>query len=100
MTDAVLKRLEAVAAKLEQYAGSVGGSSAAAGSGSAGSSSGPSAKVTAYDAWFAASAQPFIDAANAVEGTKPVVRSTTHAFAWQLSSSPLTRILTGTRQDS
>jgi len=73
MSDAVLKRLEAVAAKLEAYAGSV--ASGAGASASAGSSSNGGAKVAEYDAWFAANAQPFLDAANSVDGTKGVAQS-------------------------
>ena len=73
MTDAVVKRLEAVAAKLEAFAGSVSSGSSSAGS-SAPSAAGPSARVQAYDAFYAAHVQPFLDAANAVEGSKIVVR--------------------------
>jgi len=71
MTDAVLKRLEAVAAKLEAYAGSVASGAPAASAGSSGSG----AKVAAYDEWYAANAQPFIEAANAVDGTQGVAKS-------------------------
>lgn len=72
MSAAVTSRLEAVAARLEAYVSTLGG---AAASGSASGSSGASsAKVDAYDAFVASAAQPFIEAANATEGSKAVVR--------------------------
>ena len=52
--------------------GGASASASASGSASAGASS---AKVDAYDAFIASSAQPFIDAANATEGSKTVVRT-------------------------
>jgi hypothetical protein len=73
MTDAIVKRLEAVAAKLEAFAAGNGATSSTHATSTASSSAGPSAKLAAYDALYTASIQPFIDAANAVEGTKPVV---------------------------
>ncbi len=85
MTDAVIKRLEAVAAKLEAFAGSA---QTGAGAGSSGSSSG-GAKVAAYDAWFSANAQPFLDAANSVEGSKGVVRNSTPHSEQGCTGSPV-----------
>ena len=74
MSDSIVARLEAVAAKLEAFAASNPTPSACPASGSSGSaSSGPSAKVAAFDSFYSASVQPFIDAANSVEGTKIVV---------------------------
>ena len=79
MSDAIVKRLEAVAAKLEAFAaGNAGAAAAASSSSSSGSAAGPSAGVVAYDAFYASAAQPFIDAANAVEGSKAVVSSSNH----------------------
>jgi len=76
MSEALVQRLEAVAAKLESFVGSMGSGSAAAvvpasGSG-AGAGAGPSARLQAYDAFMSASANPFLEAAGAVEGTKAV----------------------------
>lgn len=69
MSDAIVKRLEAVAAKLEQF---VHGAPAAS-SAPAAPSAGPSARLQAFDALVQAAMQPFVDAANAVPGTKAVV---------------------------
>lgn len=73
MTDAIVKRLEAVAAKLEAFASSSPAAAPAAASSSSAAAAGPSARLQAYDAFYAESVEPFLAAANATEGTKQVV---------------------------